>query len=140
MDEKLFIRIKNRISEIAQVSQLLSDFASRHQLPQNAINNIDLALDEILNNVINYSYDDQNVHEIQVQIMLQNDQIIITVKDDGHKFNPLDIPSADTKSPLQERPIGGLGIHLFKNVMDEVEYSYEKNQNCLKMKLNIRGK
>ena len=139
MDEKLFIRIKNRISEIAHVSQQLKHYARRHQLPQKAVNKIDLALDEILNNVINYSYDDLDEHEIQVQIMLQNDQIIITVRDDGRKFNPLDVPSDDTISPLQERPIGGLGIHLFKNVMDEVEYSYEKNQNCLKMKLNIRG-
>jgi anti-sigma regulatory factor (Ser/Thr protein kinase) len=139
MDEKLFIQIKNRISEITQVSQSLSDFCTKHQLPKKTMNDLDLALDEILNNIINYGYDDQSEHEISIQLYLAEEYILLTVIDDGRKFNPMDVPSADTESSLQERPIGGLGIHLLRNVMDEVDYKYEKNKNCLTMKKNIRG-
>ena len=140
MDDRLFIQIKNRKSEIARVSQSFKHLATSQNLPVNVVNAIDLALDELLNNIISYGYEDRNEHEISIVLSLSENQIILTVIDDGREFNPLDIPSADTKSSLQERSIGGLGIHLVKNVMDEIDYKYENNKNYLMMKKDIRGK
>jgi anti-sigma regulatory factor (Ser/Thr protein kinase) len=140
MDEKLFIQIKNRKSEIARVSQSFKHLATSQNLPVKVINAIDLALDELLNNIISYGYEDHNEHEISIELKLSKNQIVLSIIDDGKEFNPLDIHSADTKSSLQERSIGGLGIHLVKNVIDEIDYKYENNKNYLTMKKDIRGK
>ena len=139
MDEKLFIRIKNQISEIDKVSQLFNNFITDHQIPGNIGKALDLALDEILNNIINYGYEDETNHEIDISIILSDNQFIVKIEDDGLKFNPLDVPEADTASSIEARPIGGLGIHLVRNVLDDVYYSFENNKNCITLKKIIRG-
>lgn len=139
MDEKSIIRIVNKKSEISKVSELVQSFSLGHHLPNDVRNAIDLALDEILNNIISYGYDDLNEHEITTIFHIQNKQIIIAVEDDGRQFNPLDVPKPDTETSLEERPIGGLGIHLAKNIMDEIHYDYINKKNILTMKMSIRG-
>jgi len=139
MDEKLFIRIKNQISEITRVSLLFNNFITEHQIPRNIGNALDLALDEILNNIINYGFENETDHKIEISINLLDDQFIVTVEDDGRKFNPLDVPEADTESSIGERPVGGLGIHLVRNLMDDVYYRFENNKNCITLKKIIRG-
>lgn len=139
MDDKMFIRIKNNISEISRVSKEFNTFSSQYNIPKNIKNSVDLALDELLNNIINYGYDDQNEHEIFIQICFSEKRIIIEIEDDGRNFNPLDVPEADTKSPLDDRPIGGLGIHMIRNFMDDVEHRYDNNKNYIKMIKDIGG-
>ena len=63
--------------------------------------------------------------------------LTVTLKDAGKKFNPLEMPDPDVNLPLEEREIGGLGIFLCKQFMDEVEYRYEEGCNILTMKKNI---
>jgi len=139
MDEKLFIRLKNNISEIARVSQLLNDFRLENNLPGEISNAIDLALDEILNNIINYGYDDKNEHEITVQIILSDNTLSMIIEDDGRPFNPLDVPEPNTEDSLEDRTVGGLGLYLVRNVMDNMQYTYENNKNVIKMIKNVRG-
>jgi serine/threonine-protein kinase RsbW len=61
------------------------------------------------------------------------------VEDDGKPFNPLDAPEPDTNQLLEERPIGGLGIHLVRKNVDELEYRRQKDKNILIMKLKLKG-
>jgi anti-sigma regulatory factor (Ser/Thr protein kinase) len=110
-----------------------------HKLPDKIRHALDLALDEVLNNIINYGYDDKNKHDIKIEINVSKYHIILKIEDDGQRFNPLEVPGADTKSSLEERPIGGLGIHLVRNMMDDVHYKYENNINCITMKKTLRG-
>jgi len=65
----------------------------------------------------------------------------VEVEDDGRQFNPLELPEPDLEKKLEERPIGGLGIHLVRNLMDELEYRRTHNKNILimKKKINQRG-
>ena len=134
MDENIFIQIKNDITEIKTVSQALYEFCTSQHLPLNIINSLDLALDEILNNIITHGYIQHNESDITIQIMRSDSQIIIIIEDQGKKFNPLKIKAADTESKIENRPIGGLGIHLIKNFIDEIQYKYENNKNCLTLK------
>ena len=139
MDDKLVIRIKNDLSEINKVSRAFMKFSTQYHLSKNISNSIDLALDEILNNIISYGYNDQNSHFIDIQIHISNTQLELTIEDDGLEFNPLEFSEADTKSLIEDRSIGGLGIHLVRSKMDDVHYNYRDNKNCLKMIKNIGG-
>jgi anti-sigma regulatory factor (Ser/Thr protein kinase) len=137
MDNKLTFRIKNDVSELEAVAQTFNDFNKEQQLPAKVGNAIDLALDEILNNIILYGYEDKDQHFIDIIISLEDDHILLEIKDDSREFNPLDVPKPDTNSEMVERPIGGLGLHLIRNMMDEIHYTYQNNRNCLLMKKKL---
>lgn len=138
MKTKLTLRIKNGLSEIGAVAESVNEFIKKLQLPVKIGNSIDLALDEILNNIILYGYEDKDQHFIDIHISLEVDHIVLEIKDDGKEFNPLNIPEPDTKSGMDERPVGGLGLHLIRNMMDEIHYTYENNKNCLILKKKIK--
>lgn len=134
----IFIQIKNDFSELAKVSQLFEQFSETHQLPLKFTNPVNLALDEILNNIIAYGYDDDKEHKISIEVSLVDQSIKLKIEDDGIPFNPLDLKEADTTSGIQERAVGGLGIHLLRNMLDKLSYGYINNKNCLFAEKNIR--
>ena len=138
MNHKLTFRIKNDLTELGKISQIVEEFNETHRLPLKAVNAVSLALDEILTNIISYGYEEQGDHFIDIRISLQNEQIILEIEDDARQFNPLTVPEADTESAINERPIGGLGVHLVRNMMDEIHYIYKNNKNCLLMKKKIK--
>ena len=129
--KELSITIKNELRELEKVNQALAQFSELHQLPADVSNAISLALDEIITNIVEYGYQDQEEHLIDVRISLEEGQLTLVIEDDGVPFDPLDTENPDTTSSLEERPIGGLGIHLVRNVMDEVTYNYRNDKNYL---------
>ena len=97
------------------------------------IDQIELALEEGIVNIINYSFPDGD-GEVCLECALKNSFFVMTLADDGIPFNPLEKDDPDISVPLDERQIGGLGIFLIKNLMDEVDYRYEDGYNKLTLK------
>jgi anti-sigma regulatory factor (Ser/Thr protein kinase) len=83
---------------------------------------VHLVFNELLNNTISYAYLDEQEHEITIRVELGGDRLTITVSDDGIPFNPFQAAAPDTSLSIEERDIGRLGIHLVRNVMDDVSY------------------
>ena len=131
MADALMLRVKNHLAELDRMGRLLHDFGLRHALPERTVFELTLALDEILTNVISYAYDDAGEHEILVHVSLDGFDLRIQVEDDGRPFDPLTVPPPDTDLPLEERPIGGLGVHLVRRVSDGLEYRRESDRNVL---------
>jgi len=88
MRNELVFKIKNNFSELAKVAGTFHDFSKKIKLPQNVSQAIDLTLDEILNNIILYGYEDQNEHFIDISISVEDDTVCLEIVDDGRKFNP----------------------------------------------------
>ncbi len=88
-----------------------------------------LALEELVTNCIKYGYDDRAEHVIQVEVELAPDGMTMVVEDDGHPFNPLEQVEPDTNLPIEERPIGGLGLHLLRKLSDRMEYAWKNGRN-----------
>jgi len=137
MSKPMAIPFKNKLSEIERLGQVMEEFAELHHLPPNLVFEINLALEEILTNVISYGYDDSNEHEILIRLSCKGGEITAEVEDDGRPFNPLEAAEPDTDKPLEERPVGGLGIHLVRKFMDDVEYKRQQGKNLLAMKKRI---
>ncbi len=127
-------RLKNRLKEIEPLAKALEGFAAVHNLPAQSVFQINLSLDELLTNTISYGFPDGGDHEIVVEAVLQEDGLVITTRDDGLPFNPLERTEPDISQDIEERPIGGLGIHLVRSTMDEIEYRWETGENVLTMK------
>ena len=130
------IVLKNQPREKQKVVQALEQFGRDHQLPAAVVQAADLALEEHLTNLMNYGFADNREHQIKVRFSMAS-HFIIEVEDDGPPFNPLQLPAVDTTMPLERRPIGGLGIHLMRRFMDEIEYQSEGGKNILRMRKRL---
>jgi sigma-B regulation protein RsbU (phosphoserine phosphatase) len=134
MTDHVEIKLTNKLSELDRVNQTLTEFGRRHGLAANVVHDLNLALEEILANIISYGYTDDREHEIRVNLSMQPGELSVEVEDDGQPFNPLEAPEPDTTKPLEERTIGGLGIHLVRKLMDGLEYNREDDRNLLTIK------
>jgi len=92
-------------------------------------NHIALAVEEIFINITNYAYESE-VGAVIIRSSI-DDEVSIEFEDNGVPYNPLENPEPDTDASLEEREIGGLGIHMVKNIMDSVEYRNEDKKNIL---------
>lgn len=128
----------NQLSELERVSHLVDAFGNTHGVAPKTIFEINVAIDEVLTNIISYAYPDGGDHEIIVHLSLTNGEFVVAVEDDGRPFNPLDLKLPDLDQSLAERPIGGLGIHLVRKVMDRLEYRREQDKNVFVMVKVVR--
>ncbi len=128
---------KNDAQEVARLHDFIDEFCDRHTLPPPVSRALHLALGEHVTNIIAYAYEDHTEHEIVARLRLWSGTVEAEVEDDGRPFNPLEHPRVDTTLPVDERPIGGLGIHLLRKSMDELTYSRESGRNILSMRKRI---
>jgi anti-sigma regulatory factor (Ser/Thr protein kinase) len=129
----LSVTLVTRRDEISRLGRLVDEFAAAHGVTEDDVAAVHLALDEIVVNVIRYGHDDGGEHPILVVLTLDRPALTIRVEDDGRPFNPLEAPAPDLTLSLEERPIGGLGIHMVKMSMDEVAYRRDGDRNVLTM-------
>ena len=129
--------VVNDISEVERLHRSVSQFCREQGLSSEIEGNLGLALEEILVNVIRHGHPEGGKHEIQVQLSLEQDCVIATVEDDGIAFNPLEAPEPDLDSPIETRPIGGLGIHLVRKITDGLEYRRHEGRNRLVMRKDL---
>jgi serine/threonine-protein kinase RsbW len=127
----------NQRTEIERVVEFAERFGEEHQLPAEVVMTIHLVLDEVVANIINHGYDDTAEHQIRVTLAFDDAELGIRVEDDGRAFDPLQAPPPDLDLPLEERPVGGLGIHIVRSMMDAVEYQRNGDRNVLIMKKAI---
>ena len=134
MSEKIAFELKNNLSEIERLSQIVTEFGGLNNLSPKVLFAVNLALEEILTNIISYGYEDNNEHVIVIRLSLKDEELVAEVEDDGRPFNPLEVPEPDISRPLEDRKIGGLGIHLVRNLMDGLEYRRYGGKNISVMK------
>lgn len=137
MSQTLEVTLHNRLSELERVSEVVASFGETHRLPGKVVHAVTLCLDEVVTNVIAYAYDDEAEHRITLRLSLRAGEVAAEVEDDGKPFNPLDAPAPDLTQSLEDRPIGGLGVHFVRQLMDRVEYRREQGKNLLVMKKTI---
>jgi PAS domain S-box-containing protein len=125
------VTIKNRLSEIEKAIQCFNAFSDEEGLDVKIRREIKMVFDEMLNNIISYAFRQDEEHEIEIKIELTGNRLTMILSDDGVPFNPFGIEAPDTDLPLEKRKIGGLGLHLVRNVMDEVSYQRKIEKNVV---------
>ena len=100
------------------------------------LNQILICVEEIFLNVANYAYDGEE-GDVIIEIEITEEDVQIQFTDSGKKYNPLQAPPPDLGKPLAERDIGGLGLHMVKQLMNQVDYSYMSGKNVLVMKKSV---
>ena len=128
-------RLKNELEEIRLLAEAIELWGEENGIPGKTLFQLNLALDELLTNTITYGYPEGGEHEIMLRLIPEGEkELLIEIRDDGLAFNPLEVKAPDLKQDIEERPIGGLGIHLVRQMLNELEYRRENGQNILLMR------
>jgi len=133
------ISLANENGQVAEAIARMENFRQRNGIDEDAFAGLDLAVDEILTNVVSYAFRDGARHRIDVELDLSGERLSIEIRDDGIPFNPLDIPPPKLDGELGEREVGGLGMHFVRNIADEITYRREANWNILSLSKNMGG-
>lgn len=117
--------------------EALEEFCRAHKLSVEVMQAVDLSLEEHLANILSYGRHPFDKATILIRFSIENNEISVEVHDAGIPFDPTSHPAPDLAFPLDERPVGGLGIHLMRQFMDRLEYRREEGRNVLIMHKNL---
>ena len=129
--------LHNDIHEISRLAGFVEDIAVEKQLTPSLTMNINLALEEAVTNVICYAYPPGTDGTVDIRATVGDHQLEFTISDEGKPFDPTAAPEANTEAGLAQRRIGGLGIHLVRQIMDNVRYEWKDGRNVLNLIKNI---
>ncbi|HEX2721807.1 MAG TPA: ATP-binding protein [Gemmatimonadaceae bacterium] len=116
---------------VAEVNSAFAGFAEAHALPAGVRRSISVALDELLANVRSNAGAGRDPCSVTVEVELDDERVTVTLTDDGTPFDPLKRDAPDTTLSVDERPIGGLGLHLVGQLMDQVSYQRRDGHNVV---------
>lgn len=123
------------LASSAEVQRWFEPLVADWGVPDAQRRKLNMALDDLLQNLISHAYADEVVGDIGLSVARYGDHLLLELSDDGSAFDPTQCPPPDLDLDVDERPIGGLGLHLVKQLMDEVSYRREDGWNRLSLKL-----
>lgn len=126
---RIDLQLKNELEEIDRALQSFTEFCKLTKLDNDNQNSVSIVLDDLLNNVISYAFEDSNKHEIEVSYCADYQRLVIEIVDDGVAFDPFLKGEPDIESDIDERGFGGLGIHMIKTIMDDYYYKRINGRN-----------
>ncbi len=131
MNASASLKISPSLEQLERISAAVEELGERDNWPPDLIFKVNLALDELSVNIVNYGKD---ASEIEVSMVADAESVTVEISDDGPPFDPLtEAAQPNVDAPLEDRPIGGLGIHLVRELMDELHYRREDGKNRLAM-------
>ncbi len=132
MSAELSLRLSATLDDIAQLHEALEGFAEQEGWTSKLEFEVKLVVEELFTNVVNYG--DCPGQPVEIEFTSEPERLIIDMADRGRAFNPLvETPDADTSSAIEDRAIGGLGVHLVLTMMDETSYRRDGDLNRLSL-------
>jgi serine/threonine-protein kinase RsbW len=131
------IVLVNQRREITRLSAFIDRFGLDQGLSTDETLDINLVLDEVVLNIIRHGYDDEAEHQILVRLTLEGAVLTMVVEDDGREFNPLEHPAPNLDLPIEERGIGGLGVHIVRTLTKSLEHRRVEGRNVLTMQMQV---
>ncbi len=134
MSASLQLRVTNRIEELPAVAEAVEALGAEEGWSQDTTYAVVLGLEEVATNVVRHGGGEPGGSEIEIDVVSTDDEVRIEVRDSGRAFDPFhEAPEPDLDAGVQDRQIGGLGVHFVKVLMDETSYSREGGRNHVTM-------
>jgi phosphoserine phosphatase RsbU/P len=131
--KRMSIVLENKIGELVKLSSVLKAFGDNSHIPKDVMYDVALVIEELFTNAVSYGYEDSVIHTIKIDVGLDNKEIRIQMEDDAIAFNPLEAPEIDIEKPIEKREIGGLGLHLVREMVDNISYERVGNKNIIRI-------
>lgn len=131
--------LKNKLSELKALNQHLTAFGRDIGLPEISISEINICLDELFTNTVLYGFKDDRKHKIKFTMQVDDNILMVSIEDDGVPFNPLEKKEVEFPEDIMSAKIGGLGIHITRELMDNISYERKRGKNKLTIKKIIQA-
>lgn len=138
-DTTLDLRLPNRLDGLDALSTRIEGFMEAAGIAATPAYRLQLAVDEFFNNAVDYGYPDGRAGEIAIEVRRSGDRLLLVFSDDGDPFDPFAAPAPDLGASLEERRIGGLGVHLVRTLSDSFAYSRENGRNVKRVAFTLAG-
>lgn len=129
LQQTTHIVIRNDVADLAAVTTAMERVGAEHGMPERSLFQLQVALDEIVSNVIKYGWPEGGAHEIEIRIVVRNDRVEVEIIDDGRMFDPRDAPERDKPLPGQKPQPGGVGVQMTRQLVDRIAYARIGNRN-----------
>lgn len=130
------IELNNDIAEIPQLSAFIDSFAEEAGLDFSLTMSLNLAMEEAVVNVMEYAYPEGTVGKVNISASAEGDDVEFVISDSGTAFDPTAKDEVNIDLRVEDRQIGGLGIHLVRNIMDDIKYERKDGKNILTLYKN----
>lgn len=131
------IILANDISEITRLYEFIEEVGNDFSLSPDIVFNLNLVLEEAIVNIINYAYPKEEHQFIYLSARMNDGSIVLVLTDTGKEFDPTMVPDADVTLSAEDRQIGGLGIFLIRQIMNEVRYERIEGKNVLTLEKKL---
>ncbi len=131
------LTVKASRGNYTAVEQFITEALEEAEASPKEAARISIAVDEVFTNIVSYAYGRNDDGEVTVSVDAESNRIVLVFTDSGIPFNPLQKSDPDITLPAESRSIGGLGIYVVKNTMDDVSYEYKNGKNILTIVKNI---
>ena len=136
-DKQITFSLTGSLSELDHLSDKLKMVGERWNIGEKTVLQMNLALDELFTNVVNYGIDNQAHQKVTFTLDHCGKEIRIVVTDSGKPFDPTRAPKPELNLPLHKQPVGGLGIFLMRQYTDKIEYRRENEKNIVTLTKKI---
>jgi anti-sigma regulatory factor (Ser/Thr protein kinase) len=123
--------LRSQLEELARALDHIEDLLLQHAAEQELASEMRLIAEEGLANIVRHAYEPDEEGEIDVVLALSETEVRLELRDSGRPFNPLEHPEPDLGAPIEERPLGGLGVHLIRSLTDTQTYTRQGTVNVL---------
>ena len=138
-DSALELSLVNDLREIGAAAEKIDAFCEARGLSPQIAYAVNLSIDEILTNTISYGYDDEAEHRIDLTLRQEGDTLVVVIVDDGRAFDSSLEREPNVDATLEERALGGLGLFLVQQMMDDVDYQRRDALNVITLRKSTAG-
>jgi anti-sigma regulatory factor (Ser/Thr protein kinase) len=129
LPQTTLIVIRNNVADLAALTAVMERVGTEHEMPEKALFQLQVALDELVSNVIKYAWPEGGAHDIEIRITVRDDAVEVEIIDDGRVFDPRDAPKRDKPLTGQRPRPGGVGVQMTKQLVDRIDYARIGNRN-----------
>lgn len=131
------ITLPNDVQEIPRLTDFVDEVCEAMNFDMNTTMKLNLAIEEAVVNVIDYAYPEGTKGDVTIDVEVDDEWLTFVISDSGIPFDPTLKDEVDITLPVEERRIGGLGIHLVRQIMDSISYERTDGTNVLRLKKKL---
>lgn len=131
------ITLPNDVQEVPQLNVFVDEVCEQVDFDMSTTLKLNLAIEEAVVNVMNYAYPAGEKGDVDIEAMINDEYLVFVISDSGTPFDPTAKAEVDTTLSVEERGIGGLGIHLIRQIMDTINYKRVDGKNVLTLRKKL---
>ena len=131
------ITLPNDVQEVPQLNVFVDEVCEQADFDMSTTLKLNLAIEEAVVNVMNYAYPAGEKGDVDIEAMINDEYLVFVISDSGTPFDPTAKAEVDTPLSVEERGIGGLGIHLIRQIMDTINYERVDGKNVLTLRKKL---